>query len=486
MSDKKDPKFWIKRSSMQGEESDGDTTAGSDLESTKSSSSATTKSATFPKNPIPRQRGGMDQPGPSGVRPTGSIQRRRIDDTGEQEDLPLEPKRREVTLPEDRAARALVMIGELRPLSEFQIDQTLGLIAYQQLLQNKPPEYDPSLNELMDAIKLMHDEQGSWEIRAQLDLTDPFVDQLYHILKLAGLTHRSWNLLIHSVFFDDSEENLKLIDRVIYASRYQGFDPSVILRKLIRSWQEGRRAPIQNFRLHYEGEHGSEDWDYSNHEEFMNDMTILVLCFLNRGAVVGKILKKSARDYNALMRMLIAKYNIRSNEETERRRRAEALGPEIVTLPRISACLCQLTTELYSRGFGRAIANFNEFGDVPVAIFSPMFSSVVRKGYLDQNGVMINLHPQLVLINILVDNVLHVRDRVTPLDQIWTYFLASYNSGVLLDSAREAQCNKFGVTVQGLFIQQLLGLREHCIRRIRELRPHERMEDFIREMNQLN
>lgn len=36
--------------------------------------------------------------------------------------------------------------------------------------------------------------------------------------------------------------------------------------------------------------------------------------------------------------MLIAKYNIRA-DEIDRRRRAEALGPEIVTLPRIAACL---------------------------------------------------------------------------------------------------------------------------------------------------
>lgn len=114
-------------------------------------------------------------------------------------------------------------------------------------------------------------------------------------------------------------------------------------------------------------------------------------------------------------------------------------------VPRISACLCQLTTELYSRGFGRPLANFSEFGEVPVAMFSPMFSSVVRRGYRLPNGVMVNMHPQLILINILVDNVLHVRDKVTPLDQIWTYYLASYNSGVLLDSARIEQCNIFGV-----------------------------------------
>lgn len=431
-----------------------------------------------------RLLGGADnnQAGPSREEGGGRRRRVRRQPPGQEE---MEPINRPVTLTQDRIARARILISELKVMADFEVNDTLCLLAYQNLLQNQPEDYDPSVIELLEVSKMIHDEQGSWEMRANYDIADPFLDQLFHMLKLAGLSHRSWNMLISSVFFDDSEENIKLITRVVFASRYQGFDPSVILRKLIKSWQEGRRAPHQSFVMHYEGERGSEEWSYTNQEHFMNDMTVLVLCFLNRGAVVGKILKKSAKDYNALMRMLIAKYNIRSNEETERRRRAEALGPEVITLPRIAACLCQLTTELYSRGFGRAIANFNEFGQVPTALFSPMFSSVVRKGYLDENGIIINLHPQLMLINILVDNVLHVRDKVTPLDQIWTYFLASYNSGVLLDTARVQQCNKFGITVEGKFIPPLLALREHCIRRIRELRPHERIDDFIREMNQL-
>jgi len=65
------------------------------------------------------------------------------------------------------------------------------------------------------------------------------------------------------------------------------------------------------------------------------------------------------------------------------------------------------------------------------------------------------------------------------------YYLASYNSGVLMDSARIEQCNIFGVTVEGLFITAITAIRERCLARIRELRPHERIDDFIREMNEL-
>lgn len=116
--------------------------------------------------------------------------------------------------------------------------------------------------------------------------------------------------------------------------------------------------------------------------------------------------------------MLVTKYKIKADDID---RRMEALGPEIVTLPRISACLSQITTSLYHARYGRTIANFSEFGEV--AIFSPMFSSVVRKSY-KLNNVLFNIHPQLVLIAILVDNMLHIRDKVTSLEQIRIYYLA--------------------------------------------------------------
>jgi len=213
-------------------------------------------------------------------------------------------------------------------------------------------------------------------------------------------------------------------------------------------------------------------------------MLFLIILFLQRGAVISKIAKKSARDFAAAMRMLIAKYNIRADTEGQRRRQIEPLGPEIITLPRIAACLPQLTTNLYANGFGRAIANFSEFDGAPSAIFSPMFASVVRKSYV-LNGLKYNIHPQLMLIAILIDNVLHMHDKVTSLDAIWTYYLAAYQSTVMLDTARIEQCNEFGVCNDGHFVPEITNLQDHCLRRIRELRPHDRIDNFVREMSDI-
>lgn len=98
---------------------------------------------------------------------------------------------------------------------------------------------------------------------------------------------------------------------------------------------------------------------------------------------------------------------------------------------------------------------------------------------------MINIHPQLILIAILMDNVLHVRDRVTPLDLIWTYYLAAHNSAVLIDRARVEQCDIFRVTINGRFNTVVTNIRQHCVDRIRHLRPHDRIQEIIGEMNSL-
>lgn len=43
----------------------------------------------------------------------------------------------------------------------------------------------------------------------------------------------------------------------------------------------------------------------------------------------------------------------------------------------------------------------------------------------------------------------------------------------------------FEVTINGSFSNDLLVLRDHCIAKIRELRPHERIDDYIREMAEI-
>ncbi|KAI4476040.1 hypothetical protein M0802_014945 [Mischocyttarus mexicanus] len=174
------------------------------------------------------------------------------------------------------------------------------------------------------------------------------------------------------------------------------------------------------------------------------DMQFLILIFINRGAVTSKILKKAQEDFVKCFKHLANKYGINTTED-RRRLRSTSLGPNVVTLPRIAACFPILTCSLFNSGYGRIIASKAMYtGDIPEAFFSPMFPSVVSRSV--QDGAS-NLHPQLVLWAKLIDNVIHQRDKPTPLDQIWTYYLASFNSSVVIPEERHALSIKFGVVL---------------------------------------
>lgn len=81
------------------------------------------------------------------------------------------------------------------------------------------------------------------------DPPDSFIQQIYYVLRMSDLRIRDWNMIVNTVLFYDSAENLTKINRMVYASRYIGFDPSVILRKLIRYHREGMRRPSQTFLI---------------------------------------------------------------------------------------------------------------------------------------------------------------------------------------------------------------------------------------------
>ncbi|KAK2582086.1 hypothetical protein KPH14_002789 [Odynerus spinipes] len=316
---------------------------------------------------------------------------------------------------------------------------------------------------------------------AQMDLGHTERAQLHHLLHMAGLTSVDWQMLFKAAVVPDNDDFRVKCERMVLACKYHGFDPSVILRRIVQRWGNGKNAPRQEFHIATRTQQGDDLWTYSNHETLKDDMQFLILVFLNRHAVVQNIPKKYQRDFVRVMRMLCEKYGIRA----ERRGWSESLDPKVVTLPRISVVFPQMTCALFHRGYGRCIFDPRMVGeDLPLAMFSPMFPSVVSRT-ASANGQRQNIHPQLVLIAILSDNVLHQSDRPTPIDQIWTYYLASFNSPVLSLNQRHYMCEQFEMIHGTGFTQDILNIRHTCIERIRELRPHGRLDDIIHEMNNL-
>lgn len=136
--------------------------------------------------------------------------------------------------------------------ADFEINTNIIYLTYKELLDKRVSVAQMrNLRNWMDIIEQNHDEQGRFEISQNID-ADPFIDQINHMLKLSGLNLRDWNLMIGSVIFDGSNAHLQKVKRMVYACRYQGFDPSLILKKIIRSWREARRQPRSEYRMTYE------------------------------------------------------------------------------------------------------------------------------------------------------------------------------------------------------------------------------------------
>ncbi|CAK9816441.1 hypothetical protein ANTPLA_LOCUS8968 [Anthophora plagiata] len=180
------------------------------------------------------------------------------------------------------------------------------------------------------------------------------------------------------------------------ACKYQGFDPMMIFCNFIWCNQVALRARREIYELQYRTDGRGVTWQYSSHENLTDDVFLLVITFLNRGAMVSKLLKESRFNFARVIKMPCTKYDI------EGRSRAEALDPE--------------------------------------------------------------------------------RDKPTPLDLIWTYYLASLNSTVIPEEQRQSMCQHIGVIQDGAFIPAIVDKRDFCLGCIRELRSHERINDFFAEM----
>lgn len=260
--------------------------------------------------------------------------------------------------------------------------------------------------------------------------------QINHLLNLTGINVLEWKTLKEISTLHLGPELLVKASKMVQACKYQGFDPADMMKRVIKLWKDYNQRPgapkIYNISL--DGE-GAEAWSYSDKAPLIEDVSFLVSIFLNRGAVVGKIMKKSNKEFMEVMKMLCGKYTIKT-EERLTGRRTEALPPEVVTLPRIAATFPAVACELYHQGLGRQLVGSDVFPEnLPRVYYSPMFSSVVSRS-AKVGEVKQNLHPQLMLIAILLDNLIHQRDRTTTLDMIWTYHLASYNSKIISEATR--------------------------------------------------
>jgi len=270
--------------------------------------------------------------------------------------------------------------------------------------------------------------------------------QLTHLLKQCNMPWRKCSVLLQLVDIPNTPEFNEKVERMQEACQFQGFNPFTMIDDLDKWNEKELERPFVKYELEFKEKDGTiTKWSFSNHEQLHDDVEFMIIIFLNRGAVIDKLLEKSKEDFVAVLKMLVEKYHV-SKDRRVLGPNVKPLGARVVTLPRITACFPQSAVTLMHRGHGRCIANISEY-PWPRAIFAPMFPSVCPN--MSKPGEIINIHPQLVLIAVLVDNVIQAKSRkMTPLQQIWAYYLASYNSQVCIQDYRRELCYECDILTQ--------------------------------------
>lgn len=256
-------------------------------------------------------------------------------------------------------------------------------------------------------------------------------------------------------------------------TEYQGFNAKELLKIMRRSYDAyiadaQEESEIINYRYH--------DTDmtltFSNKQPMMTDVGFLIHVFAVRGNVWDKIMRKSTGQLKTILGWMKEKYNI----DTTTRDPNTALASNVVTVPRMAACFPIKICDFYSMGVGKLLCGHYDIGvDVnaqfDLSIFCSFFPAMVTVEVSKNNP---GIHLLLGLIAIVNDNVLHKKDKkYTDLDQILSYYQASYNSPVMPQSSRDRFLRKKRLIEPGSskLIETLNGALSGATARITNLRP---------------
>lgn len=119
------------------------------------------------------------------------------------------PLLREVTL-DEQEKQSTIRVSQpfiTEAIMGRAVPDTLIYLAYQNLKRNgiSPVEMQ-SQTIWVSELNSLFDEQGRFEMMRQAGVGSPFLDQLLHMLKLANLHLRDYNLMVGTVFFDETSE----------------------------------------------------------------------------------------------------------------------------------------------------------------------------------------------------------------------------------------------------------------------------------------
>nr|XP_046484641.1 eukaryotic translation initiation factor 4B2-like [Neodiprion pinetum] len=138
----------------------------------------------------------------------------------------------------------------------------------------------------------------------------------------------------------------------------------------------------------------TESLEYIDNELLSTDVKLLCMIFSTRESSFAKSVSKSSKDFSQLMNMIKEKYNLNTSKR--------ATGE---TLP------------------------------MPMALFSPLIPACTPRS-IKENGVCTNIHPQVMLIAVFVDDIINPPTKRTPLQQMWQFYLASFQSQMVPEDVK--------------------------------------------------
>lgn len=303
-------------------------------------------------------------------------------------------------------------------------------------------------------------------------------------------------VLTPSEFRSLSNPNTEFLKLLRTALEYQGFDPKVIMRQLIRSrkaYEAMRREKVEwdlsnvndDFKITVNTRVADK---FSNQESLSKDLEFLIMMFLLRNNHISKIIKKSVAGLSDILEMLKEKYDIND----ENRASGTSLGSKDITLPRITGVVPAVAVKMFHQGIVKEIVPFrsipgtslfnlaagseadvsqvqSEPRDMTHAICCPFLPSLHPKATADGS----HIHALQLFVAIKLDDIIHKKEKdFTNLSDLITYYRAGYDSAATPETTRVEVMRKIGLMSNSStrFTADALSISKACLEALKGMR----------------
>lgn len=287
--------------------------------------------------------------------------------------------------------------------------------------------------------------------------------------------------------FNNSEDA-----KVFQIMVYKGFNHRAILRKVMQAHAAWTPATTTPDKFVIKSGDGTE-MEFSSTASLMEDVKNMVTLFVMRGNNKAKITNKSCTGMKEYVAHLEKKLGVSMTKNAS----GSALDPEVVTMPRLTACFPLRAIELTIAGFAKLFCTLVQIGvdpSVSKAILSPYFNGFIPSPEGAEAATWVSPHVVFFLVHVHLDNTIHRKpgEQVTTLEQILVYYLASFRSPILPNLKRKELCKEFDLVTLGTggtptpnFRKEITDAIPFCKAELARLRPNEDSATIITTLDSL-